>query len=149
MREAIIAVSTVVEMSQETEPLLPRYEEDAPRNQRLQHKLRSYQMVRALSQGYMPSTDQIIVNLRRLLASDLLNSRHEDIGAVGRQMIRDLRLWIQVLIDFLREKNEDDRLQEFIWELSRSRAALDTGRISERASNAGAQADTKAGISLL
>lgn len=134
-------------MPQETEPLLPRYDEDVSNNRRLQHKLRSYQMLRALSQGYMPSTDQIIVNLRRLLASDLLNSRHSDIGSVGRQLVRDSRLWIQVLIDFLREKNGDDRLQEFFWHLSRSRASLDTSRISQRASNAKARADTQAGIS--
>jgi len=130
----------------ETEPLLPRYDENASQHSRLQNKLRTYQMVRALYQGYMPSNDQIIVNLRRLLASDLLNSRHEDIGPVCRQLIRDSRLWIQVLIDFLHEKNGDDQLQEFLWHLSRSRASIDVNRISERASGAKARANPSAGI---
>lgn len=129
----------------ETEPLLPRYDENASQHRRLQNKLRTYQMIRALSQGYMPSNDQIIVNLRRLLASDLLNSRHEDIGPVCRQLIRDARLWIQVLIDFLREKNSDDQLQEFLWHLSRSRASIDVDRISERASSAKSRANPSAG----
>ena len=131
----------------ESEPLLPRYEENASLNRRLQHKLHTYQIVRALSEGYMPSTEQIIINLRRLLASDLLSPRHEDVGSVGRQLIRDFRLWIQVLIDFLREKNGDDRLQEFLWSLSHSRASVDFSRVSQRASHAKARADTKAGIS--
>lgn len=133
----------------ETEPLLPRYDENASQYRRLQNKLRTYQMVRALSQGYMPSTDQIIVNLRRLLASDLLNSRHEDIGPVCRQLIRDSRVWIQVVIDFLREKNSEDQLQEFLWHLSRSRASVDVDRLSERASSAKARANPSAGMSSL
>lgn len=128
----------------ETEPLLPRYDENASQHRRLQSKLRTYQMVRALSQGYMPSNDQIIVNLRRLLASDLLNSRHEDIGPVCRQLIRDSRLWIQVLIDFLCEKNSDDQLQEFLWHLSQSRASINVDRISERASSAKSRANPNA-----
>ena len=136
-------------MPRESDPLLPRYEdrgEHPPLAQRLQHKLHSYQALRALSQGYMPSTDQIIVNLRRLLASDLLNARHPDIGTVGRQLISDLRRCIQALIDFLHEKNPDDRLQEFLWRLARSKAAVDTERISWRASNARAKADAGAGF---
>ena len=131
----------------ESEPLLPRYEENASLNRRLQHKLHTYQIVRALSEGYMPSTEQIIINLRKLLASDLLSSCHQDIGSVGRQLIRDLRLWIQVFIDFLREKNGDDRLQDFLWLLSHSKASVNFSQVSQRASHAKARADTKAGIS--
>lgn len=136
-------------MSRESDPLLPRYEDQGerpPLGQRLQPKLRTYEALRALSQGYMPSNDQIIFNLRRLLALDLLNVRHPDIGTAGRQIIRDLRRCIKVLIDFLHEKNADDRLQEFLWRLARSRAAVDTERVSWRASNARARADTGAGI---
>lgn len=136
-------------MSRESDPLLPRYEDQGdhpPLGQRLQPKLRTYEALRALSQGYMPSNDQIIFNLRRLLALDLLNARHPDIGTAGRQIIRDLRRCIKVLIDFLHEKNADDRLQEFLWRLARSRAAVDTERVSWRASNARARVDTGAGI---
>ncbi|KAF5865189.1 hypothetical protein ETB97_005093 [Aspergillus alliaceus] len=131
-------------MSQETEPLLPRYEEDTALQRRLHQKLHSFQMLRALSEGYMPSTDQVIINLRTLLASDILNHRTQDIGSVGRQLIRDCRIWIQVFIELLRDKNGDDKLQEFLWHLSRSRASLDPGQISEHASHVRARQDTKA-----
>ncbi|KAK9568133.1 hypothetical protein V6Z88_002452 [Aspergillus fumigatus] len=128
----------------ETEPLLPRYDDDTSRQRRLHQKLHSYQMLRALSEGYMPSTDQTISNLRTLLASDILNPRNQDIGSVGRQLARDCRLWIEIFIEFLREKNGDDQLQEFLWHLSRSRASIDTSEVSRRASQVKARQDTKA-----
>ncbi|KAJ5233008.1 hypothetical protein N7468_005964 [Penicillium chermesinum] len=131
-------------MPSETEPLLPRYEDDTSRQRRLHQKLHTYQMVRALSEGYMPSTEQTIANLRTLLASDVLNLRNQDIGSVGRQLVRDARLWIETFIHFLRTKNEEDKLQEFLWHLSRSKVLLDTSRLSQQASHVKARADTKA-----
>lgn len=132
-------------MPSETEPLLPRYEDDTSRQRTLHQKLHSYQMFRALSEGYMPSTEQTIANLRTLLASDVLNLRNQDIGSVGRQLVRDARIWIDAFIHFLRNKNEDDHLQEFLWHLSRSKVLLDTTRLSQQASHVKARADTKAG----
>lgn len=134
-------------MPSETEPLLPRYEDDTPRQRQLHQKLHSYQMFRALSEGYMPSTEQTIANLRTLLASDVLNLRNQDIGTHGRQLVRDARLWLETFIEFLRSKNDQDRLQEFLWRLSRSRVMLDSSRVSHRAAHVKARADTKAGKS--
>ncbi|KAF7595042.1 hypothetical protein BBP40_007445 [Aspergillus hancockii] len=131
-------------MSQETEPLLPRYEEDTTLQRRLHQKLHSFQMLRALSEGYMPSTEQLIINLRTLLASDVLDHRAQDIGSVGRQLIRDCRLWIQTFIEVLRDKNGDDKLQEFLWHLARSRASIDRDQVSQHASHVKARQDTKA-----
>ncbi|PYH85469.1 hypothetical protein BO82DRAFT_351287 [Aspergillus uvarum CBS 121591] len=128
----------------ETEPLLPRYEEDTTLQRRLHQKLHTYQMIRALSDGYMPSTEQVIVNLRTLLASDVLSTQTHDVGSVGRQIIRDCRLWIQVFIEFLKEKNEDDKLQEFLWHLARSRASIDPNKIQQQARQSRVRADTKA-----
>ncbi|PYH45829.1 uncharacterized protein BP01DRAFT_338992 [Aspergillus saccharolyticus JOP 1030-1] len=128
----------------ETEPLLPRYEEDTTLQRRLHQKLHTYQMLRALSDGYMPSTEQVIVNLRTLLASDVLSTQTHDVGSVGRQIIRDCRLWIQVFIEFLKEKNEDDKLQEFLWHLARSRASIDPNQIQQQAHRSRVRADTKA-----
>jgi hypothetical protein len=132
-------------MPGETEPLLPRYEDDTSRQRQLHQKLHSYQMLRALSEGYMPSTEQTIANLRTLLASDVLNIRNQDIGSVGRQLVRDCRLWIQVFIEFVQDKNSQDQLQEFLWHLARSRASLDRSRVSQQAGQIKARADTKAG----
>lgn len=132
-------------MPGETEPLLPRYEDDTSRQRQLHQKLHSYQMLRALSEGYMPSTEQTIVNLRTLLASDVLNIRNQDFGSAGRQLVRDCRLWIQVFIEFVQDKNSQDQLQEFLWHLSRSRVSLDSSRVSQQAGQIKARADTKAG----
>lgn len=132
----------------ETEPLLPRYEDDTSRQRRLHQKLHTYQMLRALSEGYMPSTEQTIANLRTLLASDVLNLRNQDIGSVGRQLVGDARLWVQTFIEFLRTKNSDDQLQEFLWHVARSRVSIDSSRVSEQAANVKARADTKAGGSI-
>lgn len=134
-------------MPSEVEPLLPRYDDETARQRRLHQKLHTYQMVRAMAEGYMPSTEQAIVNLRTLLASDILNLRNQDIGSTGRLLVRDARLVITVLIEFLREKNEDDQLQEFLWRLSRSRVEIDTGRVDGSAKDAKARADAKAGKS--
>ncbi|OJJ30990.1 hypothetical protein ASPWEDRAFT_674836 [Aspergillus wentii DTO 134E9] len=128
----------------ETEPLLPRYEHDTVLQRRLHQKLHTYQMLRALSEGYMPSTDQVISNLRTLLASDVLNQRNQDYGTVSRQLVRDTRALIQASIDFLREKNSDDKLQEFLWHLSLSTTSVDTSRVSQQASLAKSRADTRA-----
>jgi len=57
----------------DTDPLLPRYQDETDRQRALHQKLHTYQMLRAFSKGYMPSNEQTIVNLRTLLASDLLN----------------------------------------------------------------------------
>jgi hypothetical protein len=102
-------------------------------------------MFRALSQGYMPSTEQAIANLRVLLASDLFNPPRADLSDSGRQLVRDCRLCLQIIIDLLREKNEQDQLQDLIWHLSRSRASLDTSELANQASQAKARADSKAG----
>jgi hypothetical protein len=102
-------------------------------------------MIRAISEGYMPTTEQTIANLRTLLASDVLNLRNQDIGSVGRQLVRDSRLWIQVFIEFLEQKNGQDQLQQFLWRLARSRVEVDSERVSRQATHVKARADTKAG----
>ncbi|KAJ5903597.1 hypothetical protein N7504_005980 [Penicillium tannophilum] len=131
-------------MPNETEPLLPRYEDDTARQRQLHQKLHSYQMFRALSEGYMPSTEQAIANLRTLLASDVLNLRNQEIGSHGRQLVRDARLLVEACIEFLHTKNSHDKLQDFLWHLSRSRVFLDSSRVSHTAAHVKARADTKA-----
>ncbi|KAL2872655.1 uncharacterized protein BJX67DRAFT_14411 [Aspergillus lucknowensis] len=128
----------------ETEPLLPRYDDDTSRQRRLHQKIHTYQMLRAFSEGYMPSTQQTISNLRTVLAYDIFNPRNPDLGSTGRQLVRDCRLWIQLLIELLQVKNGDDELQEFIWHLSHGKATVHANELAERASHTRAKADTKA-----
>jgi Family of unknown function (DUF5923) len=131
----------------DTEPLLPRYEDDTSRQRQLHQKLHSYQMLKALSEGYLPSNEQTITNLRTLLASDFLNPRTDDVSEPGRLLARDVKTLMRTLIELLREKNADDQLQEFVWLLSRSRVSLDTSALASQASHAKSQASTQAGKS--
>lgn len=129
----------------DTQPLLSREEVYTQPQRYLHQKMHTHQMFRALSQGYMPSTEQAIANLRVLLASDLFNPPRADLSDSGRQLVRDCRLCLQIIIDLLREKNQQDQLQDLIWHLSRSRASLDTSELANQASQAKARADSKAG----
>lgn len=131
----------------DTEPLLPRYEDDTSRQRQLHQKLHSYQMFKALSEGYMPSNEQVIVNLRTLLASDFLNPRSDDLSAPGRQLVRDVKTLMRTFIELLKDKNDEDQVQEFFWHLSKSRVSLDTSALSSQASRAKSQASTRAGKS--
>ncbi|KAJ9224700.1 hypothetical protein DTO169C6_2951 [Paecilomyces variotii] len=128
----------------DTEPLLPRYEDETVLQRRVHQKLHSYQMLRALAEGYMPSTEQTIANLRTLLASDVLNPNPDEVSPAGRQLTRDAKLGIRTFIELLRDKNSQDQLQDFLWHLSKSRAQLDTGRLTHQASRIKHQTDVKA-----
>lgn len=135
--------------SGESEPLLPQhhdYDEDTALQRQLHEKLRSYQMLKAISSGYMPSTDQVVSNLRVLLVSSLLNPEHLAVGNTSQELIRDVKLCIRLVIDLLQEKNGEDQLQDAIWQLSESNVEVDTANLASRGTLAKAQADTAAGI---
>lgn len=127
------------------EPLLPRYEDETYRQRQVHQKLHTYQMIRALLKGFMPSTEQTIVNLRTLLASEILNANNKDLSESGRNLLRQARAWLKVFIELLRNKNGQDQIQDFIWYLTRSRISLDVNDISHQASKVKARADAAAG----
>lgn len=131
----------------DTEPLLPRYEDDTERQRELHKKLHSYQMIRALTKGYMPSTEQVIANLRTLLATDLLNSQNPELSPSGKRLIRYTREWLKAFIEIVRRKNSQDEIQDFIWYTSKSDISVDTKHISQQASRVKARADATAGKS--
>ncbi|OAX81904.1 hypothetical protein ACJ72_03749 [Emergomyces africanus] len=133
--------------SGETEPLLPQhhdYNEDTALQRQLHEKLRTYQMFKALSSGYMPSTNQVVSNLRALLVSSLLNPEHLAIGNTSRELTRDVKLCIRLLIGLLQEKNGENQLQDAIWQLSTANVEVDTASLASRGRLAKAQADTAA-----
>jgi hypothetical protein len=133
--------------AEEQEPLLPQYDDDTSLQRRLHQKLHTYQMLRALSQGFMPSNEQAIVSLRTLLAADMLNP--DDGGAQlsdsGQALVHYTKQWLRQLIELLQHKNANDQIQDFIWYLSRARVEVDMEHIAERATKARAKADTAAG----
>ena len=128
----------------DTQPLLPRYEDETVLQRRLHQKLHSYQMIRALTKGYMPSTEQLIINLRTLLASDVLNPNTKDLSDSGRRLVKDCRVWLRQFIELLGNKNSKDEIQDLIWYLTKSRISLDVHDISHQASQIKARADAVA-----
>ncbi|KAK8061355.1 bactericidal permeability-increasing protein [Apiospora phragmitis] len=128
----------------EREPLLPQYEQDTHLQRELQRKLHSYQMVRALTRGYMPSTEQTIVNLRTLMASDVLNADNPDLSDSGRRLVRLTKQWLHQFIALLRNKNSQDQLQDLIWFLTKSRISVDVADLQARAQKSKAKADAAA-----
>lgn len=128
----------------EREPLLPQYEQDTHLQRELYRKLHSYQMLRALGKGYMPSTEQAVINLRTLLASDVLNPDNPDLSDDGRRLARLTKLWLQQFITLLLHKNDQDQLQDLIWFLTKSRISVDVEDLAARAKKTKAKADTAA-----
>lgn len=131
------------------EPLLPQYRDDDTTLQReLHQKLHSYQMLRALTKGYMPSNDQVVINLRTLLAADVLNPDNPDLSDQGRLLVKFTKQWLQQFIDLLQHKNSEDQIQDFIWYLSKSRISVDVDDARHRVQKAKTKADTTAGLQI-
>lgn len=133
----------------EREPLLPQYNDDTSRQTRLHEKIHSYQMLRAMSQGYMPSNQQAIVHLRSLLSANLLNPDVPDLSTSGRALIRSTKLFITQLVDLLEHKNPQDQVQDFLWYLAKARLDIDVGDIGARAAASKAKADASATVASL
>lgn len=108
----------------------------------LHQKLHSYQMYRALSKGYMPSTEQVIINLRTFLSSDVLNKDNPDLSPSGRRLIIQTRQWLQQFMDLLQHKNSEDQIQDLAWFLSKSKISVDVDDLTARAQKSKAKADT-------
>lgn len=134
---------------EDTEALLPQYADDTSLQRSLHQKMHSYQMVRALSKGFMPSTEQLIVNLRTFLASDFLNPDNPDLSDSGRLLLKFSKQWLMEFIETIRHKNDTDQIQDFIWYLSKSRVSLDTDDLAKTASDVKAKADATAGESYI
>lgn len=133
---------------EDTEALLPQYADDTSLQRSLHQKMHTYQMIRALSAGFMPSTEQLIINLRTLLASDVLNPDNPDLSDSGRLLLKFSKRWLTQFIEALRHKNDSDQIQDFVWFLSKSRISLDTEDIAKSATNVKAKADATAGKSI-
>ncbi len=130
---------------EERRPLLPQYRDDTALQRELHQKLHSYQMLRALGKGFMPSNGQTIDNLRTLLGSSVLNAEDEDLSESGRALVYYTHEWIKQFIALLQHKNAEDQVQDFIWYISRARISIDTEDIAERAAKAKSKANITAG----
>ncbi|KAL8930468.1 MAG: hypothetical protein Q9208_000652 [Pyrenodesmia sp. 3 TL-2023] len=129
---------------EDTEALIPQYGDETSMQRSVHQKMHTYQMYRALSQGYMPSNEQLVVNLRTLMAADVLNPDNPDLSDSGRLLAKYTKQWLTEFIELLRNKNDNDAIQDFIWYLSKSRISLDTEDLANKASKVKAKADTAA-----
>ncbi|KAI1827744.1 hypothetical protein F4861DRAFT_529220 [Xylaria intraflava] len=128
----------------EQQPLLPQYEHDTHLQRELAQKLHSYQMYRALAKGYMPSTEQAVVNLRTFLASEVLNPDNPDLSSSSRDLLRQIKKWLHQFIALLSNKNGRDQLQDLIWFFAKSRISLDVDHLGTKAKEVRVKADTAA-----
>ncbi|THY76997.1 hypothetical protein D6C86_02211 [Aureobasidium pullulans] len=135
--------------SDDTEPLLPQYRDDTILQRELHQKLHSYQMIRALADGYMPSNEQLIINLRSLLSSDILNPNDPNLSDSGRRLAKFSKQWLKDFIELLVHKNSEDQIQDFIWSLTQSRVRVDVQDLAHRASKAQSKAKTAAAYNSL
>jgi len=101
-------------------------------------------MIRALSKGYMPSNEQVIINLRSLLSAAILNPDNPDLSDSGRLLVKYVKQWLYDFIELLQHKNNKDQIQDFIWFLTKSRVSVDVEDIARRATTSKAKADTAA-----
>lgn len=132
------------ERSDEEEPLLSHYDDDTTLQRRVHQKLHTYQMLRALSKGFMPSNEQAITNLRTLLSSAILNPDNSQLSDSGRALAHYTKLWLKQFIELLEHKNGQDQIQDFLWYLSKARVSVDYEDIVERAGKAKTKADADA-----
>ena len=84
----LVECRSISASTSDREALLPRYDDETALQRELHQKMHSYQMVRALSMGFMPSNEQLVINLRTLLAADVLNPQNPDLSDSGRQLVR-------------------------------------------------------------
>lgn len=125
--------------------MLPQYADDTSLQRQLHQKLHTFQMLRALSKGYMPSNEQAIVNLRTLLALDLLNPENEDLSDSGQALVYYTKQWLTQFVELLQHRNAEDQVQDFIWNLSSARLSVDREAIIQGTSRAKAKADVNSG----
>ncbi|CZS98207.1 uncharacterized protein RCO7_08912 [Rhynchosporium graminicola] len=126
------------------QPLLPQYEDDTSLQRAAHQKMHTYQMLRALGKGFMPSNEQTIVNLRTLLASDVLNPETAGLSDSGRRLTKFSKQWLKEFIDLLGNKNGEDQIQDFIWFLLHSRVHVDVDDLVRTATSTRAKADASA-----
>ena len=119
--------------SSDRQPLLPETQpqpklspKEVSKRQEIRTKLRTYEIILALSNGYLPSTKQFTGYLRWLLHSGILEPRNRRLSVRGRNAIRDLRAWIEAIAEEAEYKNGNDEIQNFVWELSQ--VDIDVGK---------------------
>jgi hypothetical protein len=147
------------ELDLERQPLLhdeqtgPASNDATHRQEALHHKFRVYQMFMALSHGNLPSTEQLIANLRALLATDALQAelghhKGANLSPAGRKLVLEARELIKDSITLLQHKNGKDEVQDLVWHLTKARVSVDVKDVGRKMGKAKEKADVVAGKSM-
>ena len=127
---------------EESSPLLPHGPDSL--QPAIHQKFHAYQMIRALRHGCLPSTEQLVVILRRLQAADLLADPDPALSEPGLELARRVQQWLEDLT-LLLHKNDEDQLQELLANLSRARVSVNAPNLSRQVRSAKKAADAAAG----
>ncbi|KAK6350886.1 hypothetical protein TWF718_004068 [Orbilia javanica] len=125
--------------SGEREPLLSQHQSRSSldvvtgHQRNLEKKLRTYLLLRALASGYLPSTEQSVVLLRKFLASGFLAPDNQNLTHDGRKIITLNRRLVNQLIELIRTKNSGDEVQNFVWAARKARLYIDLQGVTEAA----------------
>jgi len=136
----------------EREPLLPQHRDQVKQPEvitghqaNLDKKLHTYLLARALARGYLPSTDQSTVLLRKLLASDVLQRNNQNLTGDGRKFVDLSRKLIGDTIELIRTKNSEDEIQNFLWTVRKARLHVDVASLSSAVAVDTSATNAKAG----
>lgn len=113
----------------------------------LSKKLRSLMQYNALQQGYLPSSSQIEEHLAAVVQSPLLNTRQRGLSRQTKIVLEDTRNFFKALGQLVKDKNQDDIVQEIIWNLrgANLESEIDGDIFAARLDAATAKADAKTG----
>ena len=127
----------------EREPLLPCHNQDTRLQASVEDKLRSFQIMKALSDGYMPSNDQLLAHLRHTI--NILRTAPVDTSSTGKELIRNFRQHLKHLAAFFENKNGSDQIQDFLWYVTKARFTINSDDLEERARAIRPRADIATG----
>ncbi|CAK7227166.1 hypothetical protein SBRCBS47491_006477 [Sporothrix bragantina] len=111
----------------ERRPLLANGDEETEHQRTLHQKLHTYQMVRAMGSGYLPSTAQAVANLRRVVPEQGEQRQHQsspsmsELSPSGRALSQLSSRFVDQLITLLEHKNGGDQIQDFVYCVQRAR----------------------------
>lgn len=125
----------------ERRPLLANGDEETAHQRALHRKLHTYQMVKAMREGYLPSTQQLVKNVGRLRG----DARPSGLSVSGQHLSALSGRWLDQLALLLENKNGGDQIQDFAWCVRRARLDVNVSVDADEIGRIGSQAMFRAG----